>query len=113
MRLRRYRPRKVRDTEALGDLASDLTTAADIAKVAAEIIRDPALPEIVQSVDRLHQLEVQSGAPDGGAGIGLRNVVTPLQYYVKYRENPILIGALAVAIVVGIPMFIGYTLGKK
>lgn len=96
---------------ALGDLASTLTTALDVAS-------DPYLPEIVCRVGQLKNIDhgevVQTclETPDDIAGgVGLRNAIYPLRAYVYAQQNK-WVYPLAVAAILGIPMWIGYELGK-
>lgn len=102
----------------LGDAWSDINNAigiaADAAPIAFEIVRDPALPGVARLIGELHALEQPtgpSGIPIPGApivpGIGLRRLVLPLKGYVAYRRNPIVVGALVLGLVFGIPFMLG------
>lgn len=95
----------------MGDLASTLATAADVAS-------DPYLPEVICHIQQLKQIE--HGEPVSvcaetqeviGAGVGLRNAMVPLRAYVYAQQNPwaYIVG---LAVVIGVPMWIGYELGK-
>lgn len=100
----------------LNDFTDDLSTAATAAAAATQIINDPALPQIIGDVARLRQLTVDNSTGNSATaepGIGLSSAVYPLHLYVLYRENPILYGTLALSLLIGLPIFIGYTLGKR
>lgn len=85
----------------------------DAAKAVEYILTDPALPSIADSLVRLHDIEVKN--PSTGStsvGIGLRNVVKPLQVYVWTQEAPWRKWAL-LGIAIGLPLAIGYTVGRR
>ena len=54
------------------------------ATAAAAIATDPYLPEVTNLVLKLKELEKDGG----GKGVGLRNVVGPLRFFVKTQEKP-------------------------
>jgi hypothetical protein len=95
----------------MGDLASILTTASDV-------VNDPYLPEVLcriqqlKAIDRGEPVTICVEAPEGIAGgVGLRNAMTPLRAYVYAQQNK-WVYPLAVAAILGIPMWVGYELGK-
>jgi hypothetical protein len=110
----------------MGDTASDL--AAALAKVlgtavpavgtASKILTDPYWPEAACRVAQLHAIENKQKLPacpttPGGrtGGIGLRKVMPLMRGYVYAEQHPI-VKPVAVAAALGIPMLIGYLLGK-
>lgn len=110
--LKRHRGRVTRGMRpAMGDLASVLSTAADVAS-------DPYLPEVVcriqqlKNIDRGEAVAVCAESPDGvSGGVGLRNAMGPLRAYVYAQQNK-WVYPLAVAAILGIPMWIGYEIGR-
>lgn len=113
--LRRYRKlapmRGARAFRAMGDLASTVGTALDVAS-------DPYLSEVVCRVQQLKQIDhgepvaTCASTPDGVAGgVGLRNAIPVLRGYVYAQEHP-WVYPVAVALILGIPMWIGYELAK-
>lgn len=112
--LTNYRRRLMQRTGGpvgLGDLASILTTAANVAE-------DPYLPEVICHADQLVAIEhgrpVQAcqEIPAGlTGGAGLRKVVVPMRYLV-YAEQNQWVYPVAIAAVFGIPFLLGYAFGK-
>lgn len=112
--LTNYRRRLMQRTGGpvgLGDLASIITTAANVAE-------DPYLPEVICHADQLVAIEHQKPVPAcqeipaglvGGAG--LRKLVVPLRYLVYAEQNP-WVYPVAIAAVLGLPFLLGYALGK-
>lgn len=95
----------------MGDLASTLATAADVAS-------DPYLTEVVchvaqlKAIDHGEPVPVCARTPGGAAGgVGLRNAIPVLRGYV-YAQQHRWVYAVAVAAVIGLPMLIGYRLGQ-
>lgn len=95
----------------MGDLTSILNTASDVAN-------DPYLPEVICRIQQLKNIErgetvtVCTEAPEGIAGgVGLRNAMVPLRAYVYAQQNT-WVYPLAIAAILGIPMWLGYELGK-
>lgn len=118
VRKRNRRPIAPPETSALGDLASTITNLASGIGIAADLATDPYLPETVCRVGQLSVIR-KGGKPGVCAntamnlsgGVGLRKMVKPLRAYV-YAEQHRWVYLLAVAGIVGVPLFIGYTLGK-
>ena len=101
---RRYRGRPM----GLGDTLSTLTSAA----------QDPYLSETICRVGQLKAIENAQPvpgcaitAPNLGGGVGLRKVMPALRAYVYAEQHPWVYPA-AVLGVIGLPMLIGYALGK-
>lgn len=96
----------------MGDLASTLGTAADVAS-------DPYLSEVIcrigqlKNIDRHEAVATCTNTPGDGAGggIGLRKAVPALRAYVYAQQNT-WVYPLAVAAIVGIPMWIGFKIGR-
>ena len=95
----------------MGDVASTIGTVANVAT-------DPYFPEVVCRVQQLSQIDgnqpVQTctDTPDGYAGgVGLRSAMPALRAYVFAQQNPWLY-PVAIAAVIGVPLLIGYELGK-
>lgn len=106
--LKRYRHRR---HAAMGDISSVIGTAIDVAS-------DPYLAEVVCLVGNLKQIDhgepvaVCPATPDGVAGgVGLHNAILPLRAYVYAQQNT-WVYPLAVAAILGLPLWIGYELGK-
>jgi hypothetical protein len=70
---------------------------------ATEVLRDPALPEVIRQVTVIKSTEKAGG---GGPGIGLSNVVGPLKVYAATRLHPWLI-PVGVVVLLGVPFLIG------
>lgn len=106
--LKRYtRPRS-----AMGDIASTVTTALDVAN-------DPYLNEVVCRVHQLKQIEngeavsVCAETPPGlVGGVGMHNAIYPLRGYVYAQQNKWVYPLLALALI-GLPAYVGYQLGKS
>lgn len=98
---------------AASDYISGATNALVIGKA---LLEDPALPEVAGLVMRLQRTENGGRAPSsssgGGRGIGLRNAVLPLKFYVAAKEQPILGYAVVVGIL-AIPFIAGYLTGRS
>lgn len=91
----------------MGSAAGDAVTSA------AAIIQDPALPKVLQLIVQLNKIEAASSGKSGtSAGVGLSTIVLPLRGYVYAKQNPWVL-PLGVAALLGIPMALGYTLGKR
>jgi hypothetical protein len=95
----------------MGDVASILNTVADAAT-------DPYLSEVICHVGQLKQIDhgqavqVCDETPAGlTGGVGLRNAIIPLRWYVYAQQNK-WVYPVALIAAIGIPMFIGYELGK-
>lgn len=96
------------------------STASDIANKAAQVIGDPALPQVLSLVKQLYDLETSrpGGAPSTSsgpvnyrAGVGLSAAIAPLKVVLYVRKNPWVVPA-AVAGVLGLPLMLGFSLGR-
>lgn len=111
---------------AMGDTASDLAaalakvlgTAAPTVSAASKVLTDPYWPEAVCRVGQLHAIENKQRVPacpktpaGRTGGIGLRKVMPLMRGYVYAEQHPI-VKPVAVAAAIGIPVLIGYLLGK-
>jgi hypothetical protein len=106
------------DYASLGSLDA-INTVISAVDAAGYIVDDPALPQIINSIQELHALEVTSATTSSGRasgstghGIGLRNFVMPIKAYVQIKKNPIL-GYLTIGAILSIPFVLGYLYGKK
>jgi len=95
----------------MGDLASTIGTAIDIAA-------DPYLAEVVCRIGQLKNIDhgepvatCVETPPGAIGGVGLRNAAPVLRGYVYAQQNK-WVYPLAVMVVLGIPLLIGYELGK-
>jgi hypothetical protein len=98
---------------------SSLSGVLDTIGIAADVASDPYFPELVCRVQQLKAID--HGQPpnscaytidDGsGNGVGLRRGMPGLRAYVYAQENP-WVYPLVLAGVVGLPLLIGYTIGK-
>lgn len=101
-----------RGVGALGGIEDVLTSASSVAS-------DPYLSEVVCQMTALKQIEaggaVTQCAPTADnlpGGIGLRNAVGPLRAYVYAQQNK-WVYPVAVLALFGLPMWVGYELGRK
>lgn len=95
----------------------ELGSLMSTAQAAAAVARDPFLPEVTRLVLELQSEEKKAAAtsPSSGStgvGIGLRNVVGPLRFFVKTQKHPWLLPVAAAGIVGGL-FALGYITGKK
>ena len=109
--------------EALGvDIAQIAQYAAKLPQYAAtiaEVIDDPYLPELACRIDQIyqarHMLPVKScttTSPQGGtSGIGLGRAMPAIRAFSYAEQNPILF-PIAAIVAIGVPILIGYHLGK-
>lgn len=102
----------------LGGLEDIIKSAAGGVVAALDVASDPYLPEAVCRIAQLKQIEAGTAAgncpttPQGlPGGVGLRNAVTPLRAYVYAQQHKWVYPA-ALAALVGLPLLIGYQLGK-
>src|SRR6185436_16375530 len=105
-------------TEALGDLASTITNLASGIGIAQDLATDPYLPETVCRIGQLRNINAGQkptacvkAADKLPGGVGLRKMIKPLRGYVYAEQHPwsYIAGAAAV---IGVPLLIGYMLGK-
>ena len=99
-----------RALSGLGDLASDLSVASNVAS-------DPYFPEVVCRIQQLtainnHQVPGACVATPAGipGGAGLANAVVPLRAYVFAQENK-WVYPMAIIAILGIPFYLGYEMG--
>ena len=107
-RYRRSRP-------ALGDLSSIL----NVVGTGVDVAQDPYLPELACRLEQLHSINLgqrpgacTTTAPNLGGGVGLRKLMPAVRAYVYAEANPWawVVGAAAV---IGLPMAIGYAMGRS
>lgn len=111
MSLYRTRYRRRRALNGLGDLASTISTAVNVAD-------DPFLPELVCRINQLSAVDhgqpsgICQNTPDGTVGgVGIGPLMPALRAYVFAQQNPWAYIAAA-AVVIGIPFFFGYEYGR-
>lgn len=108
MSYQRYRKRP---SQAMGDVIGTLTTVLDVAS-------DAALPEVVcriqqlQAVDRGQPVPLCAETPPGLGAPWAQRVMPVLRGYVYAQQNQ-WVYPVALLAVIGIPMWIGYELGRK
>lgn len=109
MSYQRYRKRL--PSQAMGDVIGTLTTVLDVAS-------DAALPEVVcriqqlQAVDRGQPVPVCAETPPGLGAPWAQRVMPALRGYVYAQQNQ-WVYPVALLAAIGIPMWIGYELGRK
>lgn len=117
-----HKHKKKHGLSGLGDLTSSLeslfSNAEGAVGAALNASQDPYLPEVACRFNQLaainanHPVGTCNDTPSGlPGGIGLRNLIVPLRGYV-YAQQHKWVYPLAIAAVVGVPMAIGYALGK-
>lgn len=108
MSYQRYRKRP---SQAMGDVIGTLTTVLDVAS-------DAALPEVVcriqqlQAVDRGQPVPLCAETPPGLGAPWAQRVMPVLRGYVYAQQNQ-WVYPVALLAAIGIPMWIGYELGRK
>jgi hypothetical protein len=104
---------------ALGDSVADkIKTIAAATSTAADVVNDPYLPETIcraqqlVAIENRHALPACANSPAGMAGgIGLRKLMLPLRGLV-YAEQHRWVYPVAAVAAIGVPMALGYLLGK-
>jgi hypothetical protein len=104
-----YTPRLSAVGAAYDDLNRAVANVSTVAAATTKILSDPALGEVAALILEL-QLYARDEQSGGGAGIGLKDIVTPLKYYVALKRNPSL-GWLGLGALIGMPFLLGYSLG--
>lgn len=99
-------------SKSLGDIFGTITTALDVAN-------DPYMPEVVCRINQLRAVEhgesvteCVSLAPGLAGGVGLRSAMPAFRAYVYAQRNP-WVYPLLMAAVVGLPLYLGYELGRQ
>jgi hypothetical protein len=96
-----------------GAVAEYAGKVGGVVQATSAILDDPALPKVTGLIMDINAL--QPPAKPGGAkpaGIGLKYAVAPLKAY-KYALQHKWVAPVAALAVLGIPFFIGYSLGKR
>jgi hypothetical protein len=103
---------------ALGDLASTISNLASGLGIAVDLANDPYLPETVCRVGQLRDIHAGKKPPvcvrtadKLPGGVGLRKLIKPLRGYI-YAEQHKWVYAAGAAAIIGVPLLIGYALGK-
>lgn len=112
------RKRHRRSLSGLGDLSSVLTTIENAVGAGLDVASDPYLPEVICRIGQLHAIKGNQPVPPCATtppglpgGVGLDKAMYPLRAYVYAEQNP-WVYPLAALVIFGLPMFIGYELGK-
>lgn len=112
----RYGPRA--RSGGLGDVASTLANLATAVQTGVEVGSDPYLPETICRAQQLIAIENQRPVPacastpaNLSGGIGLR-IAMPVLRGLVYAQQHKWVYPVAVAGVIGVPMLVGYLLGK-
>jgi len=107
-----------RKPQMLGSLTQTIVNVASTAAMAAEIMADPYYPEAMCRYSQIKAAERKQAipactttAPNLAGGVGLRKVVPVLRGY-AYAERHPWVKPVAVAAAIGVPVLIGYWLGK-
>lgn len=119
-RYRRRAPRQVLRgrAAAMGDIGTTITNLATAAGVAVDIGQDPYLPETMCRIGQLKAIHA-SGVPGAcnptqaglKGGVGLGPLMQPLRAYVYAEQHPWVYGA-ALVVAVGLPLALGYAIGR-
>ena len=89
------------------------STAGDILTIAQAVTADPALPQIVDLVKEIQDLNTgsSSGTP-GAPGIGLSDFVTPLKGYIFVKKHPWITAFTGLALL-AVPFSLGFLVARK
>lgn len=104
--------------QALGDVTSTISDIAHAFGTASTVARDPYFGEVVCRIDELHAVKTGQPfrpcaptPPGSPSPVGLDKVATGLAFYTYAEANP-WVYPLAIAAFVGLPLWVGYRLGK-
>lgn len=99
---------------AMGDVTplQAVQMGISAAKTAKHVLADPALPELLLTLEEIYAVESATPSKPGVVGttvkknIGLKHVVPPLRAYLYARRNPwvvpaVVIGAFAIPFLLG------------
>lgn len=97
--------------ELVGQIDSDL---APYTHVIAEILEDPALPEVVSLVGEIADTypSAPSGGPPGPPGVGLSSAIFPLKVFLYGRTHWWFFPVLGLTLL-AIPVAVGYGIGRR
>jgi len=102
----------------LGDINSIVNAVTGALGTSLDIANDPYLQETICHIGQLKQINAGQAAgacaetaPNLAGGVGLGKVQPYLRAYVYAEENK-WVYAVAAAVIIGLPMLIGYDLGK-
>ncbi len=88
---------------------------SSLPSIMLDVLEDPALPEVLDLVQQVVDLETSSGGGGGGGasgpGVGLSDAITPLRAYLFVRRHPWVPYAAAFG-VVAVPFLIGILVGR-
>lgn len=107
-----------RRSGGLGDVASSLANLASAIHTGVEVGSDPYLPETICRAQQLIAIENKQPVPTCAettgnlqGGIGLR-IAMPVLRGLVFAQQHKWVYPVAVAGVIGVPMLVGYMLGK-
>lgn len=110
--------RKHSGLSGLGGVIDTIKTVSSAAGAAVEITTDPYFPETVCRAKQLAAIEDHKAVPPCTntrpglqGGIGLRKAMIPLRAYVYAEQRP-WVYPVAIAAAVGIPLVLGFMIGK-
>lgn len=116
----RYRaqPNRRQHMSGLSGLGDALSEIIGVIGTGVDVAQDPYLPEFACRLEQLHSINLgrrpgqcNTTAPNLAGGVGLRKLMPAIRGYVYAEENPWAY-VVAAAAVIGLPMAIGYALGK-
>jgi hypothetical protein len=95
----------------MGDLSSTLSTALDVAS-------DPYMPELVcrvqqlMQIDRHQPVQICPETPEmAGGSASISRITSAMRAYAFAQQNS-WVYPVAIAAIIGLPLWIGYTMGK-
>lgn len=97
----------------LDDVKSVVGNAVSGAGAATKVLKDPNFPKVVKLVEQAYSVEAAtsgSSASKGGSALG--DLILPLEVYVETKKRPWLKIAIP-ALIIGLPIILGYQLGKR
>ncbi len=111
-----YRKNQRSKAPPLGDVTSALQAVA----TGVDVVNDPYFNETVCRVRQLRAIErgekltvCTITPPNLGGGVGLRKVMPALRAYVAAEQRRPWSYVVGAGVVLGIPMLLGYALGRK
>jgi hypothetical protein len=115
---KRITKRRRAGMSGLGDLTSLINSIGGAVGTSVDIASDPYLPEVLCHIGQLKQINAGNdpgacaNAVDGmQGGVGLARAVKPMRAYVWFEQHKWAY-AVAAAAIIGVPMLIGYDIGK-
>lgn len=113
-----YLNKRYGSRRSLGSVDDVINTLTSAAGGALDIASDPYLPEVICRIAQLKTIQAggtPAVCPDTAdnlpGGVGLSAAVVPLRAYVYAQQNK-WVYPVAIAAIIGLPMWIGYELGR-